>query len=321
MSRNVIVNVIVALVLLGVGAAGGALIFSQVVGGSGEPSQPVSAPTLSLNDPTPTPETAPADTISSLPGISAALDQIATQIADPALAEQEGYAEAISTIQAQASGLNAVLNPSDPAAEATEEATPEAAEATEAVAASATTGRSLFRIQQDESEVRFILTEMLRGVPTTVIGRTNQIAGDIIVDFTQPSNSQIGTIRVNARTLLTDNEFRNRAIRGEILESARDEYEFSEFEPTSLEGLPESVTIGEPFTFQIVGELTVRDITQPVTFEATVTPISESRIEGIARTTVTRAAYNLNIPNVPGVADVSDEVALEIDFVAVAVAS
>jgi polyisoprenoid-binding protein YceI len=177
----------------------------------------------------------------------------------------------------------------------------------------------LFRIVPEDSEVHFTLDEVLQGTPTTVIGRTDQVAGDIVVDFAAPANSQVGTILINARTLLTDNEFRNRALRSRILESAQDEFEFSEFAPTALEGLPESVTIGEPLTFQIVGDLTVRDITNPVTFEATVTPVSETRLEGSATATVLRADYNLIIPDVPGVANVSEEVLLEIDFVALAV--
>lgn len=310
MSRNMVVNIIVALVLLGVGAAGGALVYSQVIGGSGEPSQPLSAPTLSLDT---TPEVQELS-INGLSGITSALDQIATQIADPALAEEEGYAEAVVQIQARLAEIALAVNTG---------ATPvPVADTTAEAAAEETTGeRSLFRIVSEESEVRFILSEMLRGVPTTVIGRTNQVAGDIIVDFANPANSQVGTIRINARTLMTDNEFRNRAIRGEILESARDEYEFAEFNPTALEGLPDVVTVGEEFTFTIVGDLKVRNITQSVTFQATITPVSETRIEGVARTTVQRSQYNLIIPSAPGVADVSEEVALEFDLVAALVES
>jgi polyisoprenoid-binding protein YceI len=324
MSRNVAINIIVALILLGVGAAGGVLGYIALVGGSGEASQPISAPTLSL-DATTEPE---PQAISGLSGITTALDQVGTQIADPALAEEAGYAEAVSTIQAQIANLSAVVGiveeaTVEPVAEATESAaaTQEATEDATEQAAAPTGERVLFRIVPEESEVRFTLDELLRGVPTTVIGRTDQVAGDIIVDFAQPTNSQIGVIRINVRTLLTDNEFRNRAIRSEILESANDAYEFAEFNPTSLENLPESVTVGEAFAFSIVGDLTLRDITQPVTFQATVTPVSETRLEGSASTTVTRTQYNLTIPSVPGVADVSEEVALEIDFVATQVES
>lgn len=174
----------------------------------------------------------------------------------------------------------------------------------------------IFGIVSDESEVRFIIDEELRGVPTTVIGSTDQVAGSMAVSFDNPAATEMGQVRINARTLMTDNEFRNRALRGQILQSAQDEFEFISFEPTGIEGLPETVTLGEAFTFQMTGDLTVRDVTSSVTFDVTVTPVSAERIEGSATTTVQYADFNISIPDVPGVANVSDDVTLEIDFVA-----
>lgn len=188
----------------------------------------------------------------------------------------------------------------------------------ETTAESAASEPVIFSIVAEDSEVRFILDELLRGSPNTVTGRTNQIAGQIGVDFANPANSQVGEIVINARTLSTDNEMRNRAIRSAILQSAQDAFEFISFQPTALDGLPASVTLGEAFTFQITGNLNIRDITHPVTFDVTVTPVSETRIEGTATTTIQREDYGLTIPNVPGVADVDEAVKLEIDFVAVA---
>jgi polyisoprenoid-binding protein YceI len=175
---------------------------------------------------------------------------------------------------------------------------------------------TLFNILPQESEVSFTLSEDLRGQPTTVVGVTDQVAGQLFVNFDDPAASQVGVIRINARTLATDSEFRNRAIRGQILRSAQDEYEFIDFTPTSIAGMPEAVTVGTPVTFQIVGDLKIQDITQPVTFDVTVTPVSEQRLEGVATTTVQRGDFGLTIPNAPGVANVSEEVALEINFVA-----
>ncbi|MBZ0307328.1 MAG: YceI family protein [Anaerolineae bacterium] len=180
-------------------------------------------------------------------------------------------------------------------------------------------GQTVFRIVQEESQVSFTLEEDLRGRRTTVVGVTDQVAGDIQVDVENPANTQVGAIRINLRTLATDNDFRNRAIRSEILNSARDEYEFTEFVPTAITGLPESVTVGQPFTFQVTGDLKLVDTTRPVIFDMTVTPVSEDRIEGVGTTTVLRSDYGLNIPSNPNVANVTDEVELKIEFVAVAV--
>jgi len=174
----------------------------------------------------------------------------------------------------------------------------------------------VFNIVPDSSEVRFILNEVLRGSPNTVTGRTNQVAGQIGVDFTTPANSQVGEIKIDARALTTDNELRNRAIRGQILQSSQDQFEFITFKPTSITGLPDTVTVGQPITFQIAGDLTIRDITKPATFDVIVTPASKTQISGSANATIQRSDYNLTIPTAPGVADVDQAVRLEMDFVA-----
>jgi polyisoprenoid-binding protein YceI len=181
-------------------------------------------------------------------------------------------------------------------------------------ATDASAGPVIFEIIQAESEVRFLIDEVLRGQDTTVVGTTDQIAGEIAVYPDNPARSQIGTLQVNARTLTTDNEFRNRAIKNRILET--NQYEFVTFTPTELSGLPDNATIGERYSFQIVGDLTIRDVTRSVTFDASLTPVSETRIEGSASTTILYADFDITIPDAPAVASVEDEVILEIDFVA-----
>ena len=178
------------------------------------------------------------------------------------------------------------------------------------------TGRSLFRIDTERSVVRFIIDEELQGSPKTVVGVTDQVAGDIVVNFDNPASSQVGEIRINARTLETDSEFRDRALRSEILESSRSEYEFVSFVPTAVTGLPESISIGQEVSFEVTGDFTVRSITNQVTFTVTATVVSEERIDGLGTTQVTRDMYNLTIPQAPGVANVSNDVGLEIEFVA-----
>ena len=176
---------------------------------------------------------------------------------------------------------------------------------------------TLFRIDPEHSEVRFIVTEELFGSPKTVVGATNQVAGDIFVDLENLAKTQMGEIRIDVRTLETDDENRNRSLRNLILESRQDEFEFASFKPTALSGLPETpVAVGDTITFQVTGDLTVRNITNSVTFDVTATLAAKDRLEGSASAGVTREEYQLTIPKAPGVANVSDDVKLEIDFVA-----
>lgn len=173
-----------------------------------------------------------------------------------------------------------------------------------------------FKIMAGESTVRFELNEELRGQPTHVVAETDQVAGCIYIDATTPANTVLGPIEVNARTLATDNRLRNTAISRQILESEKDEYEFAYFTPTAITGLPASVSVGTEFTFQITGDLKIRNFTNSVTFNVTLMPVSETRIEGTGTAQVTREQYDLQIPSVQGVANVSNEVDLTIEFVA-----
>lgn len=180
----------------------------------------------------------------------------------------------------------------------------------------AATGTSIVaQIVQSESEARFVIDEVLNNAPFTVVGTTDQVAGEIVVDPSNSSKTQVGTIQVNARTLATDSQFRDRAIKNQILST--DQYEMITFTPTEIVGLPKNGTVGQSYSFQIVGDLTIRDVTRQVTFEVTATPVSETRLEGTAQTTIAYADWGISIPQVRQVASVSDEVQLEIDFVAV----
>jgi len=162
--------------------------------------------------------------------------------------------------------------------------------------------------------VRFQLDEELRGQPTTVVGTTDQVAGQLSVNLADLSQTQVGIIQINARTLATDNNFRNRAIQNEILNTG--DFEFITFTPTGIEGLPASATVGEAISFSLVGDLTIRDITQPATFTVEATAVSETQIVGTATAVVNRTDFGLQIPSVPSVANVEEQVELYIDFTA-----
>ena len=67
-------------------------------------------------------------------------------------------------------------------------------------------------------------------------------------------------------------------------------------------------------SFQMVGELTIRDVTKKVTFDVAASAESETILTGYALAIISLADYGLEIPEVPNVANVNGEVLLEIDF-------
>ncbi len=177
-------------------------------------------------------------------------------------------------------------------------------------------GARTFTIRQDASETRFKIDEVLRGQPTTAVGTTNQVAGQIALDLSDLSSARVGVIQVNARTLATDDNRRNQAIRNWILNT--NAYEFITFAPTRVIGLSGSAAPGDQFQFQMAGDLTIRDVTRPVVFEVKLRIVSDNEIAGEATTQVSRADFNLTVPNLPFIANVSDVVRLEVSGAAVA---
>jgi polyisoprenoid-binding protein YceI len=73
--------------------------------------------------------------------------------------------------------------------------------------------------------------------------------------------------------------------------------------------------VGQSYTFEVAGNLTIRDVTQPVTFQITLQAESDNRLNGTASATIKRSDFNLVVPSVPFVANVADEIALELDLV------
>jgi polyisoprenoid-binding protein YceI len=224
-------------------------------------------------------------------------------------AETEPEPEAVEVIETPVAVEEEVMEEPEPVAEEVVEDTVEA-ESAETESA----GAVIYSIVPGESIVRFELDEDLRGNRITVVGTTDQVAGELALDLADLSTTQVGVIQINARTLETDNNFRNRAIQNDILDTGS--YEFITFTPTAVNGMPDSAAVGDSVTFTIDGDLTVKDVTLPATFEVTATLVSESQIEGTASTIINRDEFGLSIPSVPSVANVEAEIELYIDLIA-----
>lgn len=184
----------------------------------------------------------------------------------------------------------------------------------DAPAAESAVSQTIYQITPAGSSVRFELDEDLRGERITVVGQTDQVAGELALDLANPGSAQVGVIQINARGLTTDNNFRNRAIQNEILNTGN--FEFITFTPTAVNGLPGSAAVGDTVEFTIDGDLTITDQTQPVTFNVSATLVSEGQIVGTATAVINRTDFGLNIPSVPSVANVEEEVDLIITFTA-----
>jgi len=164
------------------------------------------------------------------------------------------------------------------------------------------------------SKARFLVDEVLRGEDVTVVGSTSEVAGEITLEGDDLTTIKLSAVEVSADTLATDQSRRNQAIHNFILKTG--DFPTIIFTPTEIVGLEGAAQVGETYTFQISGDLTIRDITHPVVFEVSVTASSPTELTGAAKTSIQRADYNLTIPSVPFVASVGEVVFIEIDITA-----
>lgn len=179
--------------------------------------------------------------------------------------------------------------------------------------------QSVYRIDTTQSSVQYEVNEMFAGRDmSTAIGTTTQIAGDILVDAVDFANSEVGTIVINIEQFESDSNLRDRRIRQEFLESEL--YPEAIFVTTDLVNFPENIVGGESYTFQMIGDLTIKETTQAQQWDVTVT-LSDNMLTGIATTELLMSDYDVGPINIIGLVETSDEVLLTFNFVATAIDS
>jgi polyisoprenoid-binding protein YceI len=174
-----------------------------------------------------------------------------------------------------------------------------------------------YQLVPDQSAASFTINEVLMGQPNTVVGTSHDLQGSFSLDLTDPAAAQYAPVEIKADSFVTDDDRRNGAIRRFILQTDTPANATVTFQPTSVEGLPAVAEVGTPYDVSVVGDLTLHGITKSVTFQGQVTAVSADEIHGSFSVSVPRADFDLNIPNVPFVADVQETVLLKLEFVAV----
>jgi polyisoprenoid-binding protein YceI len=174
----------------------------------------------------------------------------------------------------------------------------------------------VFTIDPSVSSASFEMHEALFGNPNTVLGKTNQVSGQILINSTDPSKSQLGPIRVDLSALTTDSDMRNRTLQNRILETGEPANRYATFTATSFQGLPSTSPGSQLVRFKVTGNLTIHQVTKIETFDVLFTFNSDKQVTGSANATVRYEDFNLAIPDVPSVTDVSDTVVLTLNFTA-----
>jgi len=167
----------------------------------------------------------------------------------------------------------------------------------------------------EQSTASFTIEEVLLGQDKTVIGTSIDVQGNFSVNPSDLSTLEMSMVTVGTQAFETDNRRRNGAIQNRILDT--ETFPSIVFEFGSISSLI-SVEDGS-VTATITGSLTIKDVTREQVFNLTLNSVNQESISGSASSTILYQDYGLNIPPVPMVASVEDEVLLQIDFVAVLV--
>lgn len=167
----------------------------------------------------------------------------------------------------------------------------------------------------ESSQARYRVREQLAGfsLPSDAIGSTNAITGTIVGKMDGTIDAAQSKFVVDLRTLRSDQNLRDNFLRRNTLQT--DRYPYATFVPTSAPGLPTSVPESGQSSFQLIGDLTIRDVTKSVTWDVTCR-LESNPTEGRcqATTTFNFAYFNLTQPRVARVLSIEDKITLEVDI-------
>ena len=174
--------------------------------------------------------------------------------------------------------------------------------------------RRTFTLTPDASKATFRVQEQFLGVklPEDAVGSTKALIGKITLTAEPAIVAEESFFEVETKSLRTDISMRDNAIKVSLrayqVAKAR-------FVPREVRGLPAVRSDDGAFKAQLVGEMSIREVTQPVTFDVDGF-LRGNDLGGTARAELKMSDYGIDQPRAMDVAWVADQVRLEIEFAA-----
>jgi polyisoprenoid-binding protein YceI len=190
--------------------------------------------------------------------------------------------------------------------------------------AGATTDLRTFIIVPEESRASYLVDEEffagaldklgIDAGEVDVVGSTQNIEGQLQLNLADLS-APLGTNRftVNLATLSTDQSRRDNYIRERGPQF--NQYPLAEFVATGVADTPATYTEGDEVQFKMLGDLTIREVTQPVTFDVTAT-LDDDTATGVATAQLRMTDFGIEPPNFANTLTVADEFGVEVAFTA-----
>jgi len=187
--------------------------------------------------------------------------------------------------------------------------------ATSAEPAASTAEARTFQIVPEQTEASYEVQEKFlnRALLNKAIGKTNAVTGEFQFSTDGQPSGQVTKITVDLRTLTSDSSRRDGRIRTQWLESEK--YPFAEFTSTEVQSVPTSYTDGQEVSFKLIGDMTIREVTHPVTFDV-IGKLQGDTVTGTATTQILMKDFGFDPPSVAGMLTVQDGVTIKVNFTA-----
>jgi len=157
------------------------------------------------------------------------------------------------------------------------------------------------------SEITFTVGEQLSRLPlpNDAVVRTDALSGQLNFDG-QPS-----AVEVDLHTLSSDQDFRDRYIRGRMFQNSR----VAVFTVNDLSDLPDEFFSGETFSRKVTGTLSIDGVDVPLTFDLEVRNDGDV-LNVLGRTVFTWDQVQIPVPTARVVVSVDEEVSVQLLLVA-----
>lgn len=183
-----------------------------------------------------------------------------------------------------------------PAADVTDDDTVAATTApTETASTASPSGDSPRWEVTDASELGYRVKEILFGVDAEGVGRTNQITGTLTIDAATVTSA---SFEVDVASITSDESRRDNQFRGRIMST--DEFPTATFTLTRPIELGVEAEEGAAVSTTATGDLTLRGVTNTVTFDVTA-ELADGRIGVLGNIPVVFADYGIDNPSAGGI--------------------
>lgn len=146
-----------------------------------------------------------------------------------------------------------------------------------------------------------------------VVGTTPGVTGEIRLNFGRPDLVEAAQFTVDMTGLRTDQNRRDNWLRDNAIQTAR--FPEATFVATAVSGLPATYTEGEEISFQLTGDLTVRDVTNQVTFDV-VAALAGNTLRGTATLPLQMTDFGIQPPDFANTLTVANSFSIEVVIVA-----